>query len=83
MATLHNPVWGLDVCGETSPAFITWLGEVNLSGGSRPGSRVGTQSIQSVKGMEGGCKAGVWIGWGEGGKGPRAEELQFCKNWTF
>ena len=58
------------MCGETSPAFITWLGEVNLSeergGGQWPGSRVGTGSLQSVKGMEGGLQGDFWMGWGGG-----------------
>ena len=72
----HNAVGELNVCGETSPAFITWLGEVNLSRGG--GSQAGTGSLQYVKSMRGGLQKGVWMDWGEVWKG-RIYCREFCK----
>ena len=67
VATLHNPVWGLDVCGETSPAFITWLG-----GGQfirrEPARIAGRDSKHTIcqrhgGGLQSGCLDRLGRGW--------------------
>ena len=79
VATLHNPVWGLDVCGETSPAFITWLG-----GGQfirrEPARIAGRDSKHTIcqrhgGGLQSGCLDRLGRGW-EGTEGRGAAILQ-------
>lgn len=51
------------MCGETSPAFITWLGEVNLSEGGGIPSRDWKPTIcQRQVGVARGCLDGLGKG---------------------